>query len=146
MVSARSSQRGVALLAAITLAGLMVTLSACQGSADESGFLRHVERAFDRSEATPTGDGQWWQANRDRVLSEGWASCNWLEGQPEFDDELQGPEQWMLRSQYLDESDSIDALGGSRRFNRTVVDLAWAELCMETRNSRTSLPPGVYED
>jgi hypothetical protein len=138
-------RKSIALLA-VTVVGFTLLLSACQGSADESGFLRHVERAFDRSRATPTGDEQWWQANQDRMLSEGWASCKWLEDQPEFDDELQGPESWMLRQQYLQETDTLNALGGSKRFNRTVVDYAWAYLCIDTRNSKTSLPPGVIED
>jgi hypothetical protein len=133
-------------LAATTVVISALPLSACQDAADENGFLKQTQRAFDRSAAKSVGEEQWWQTHQDRVLSEGWASCAWLERQPEFDDEHQGPEAWMLRSQYLDESDTINALGRNRRFNRTVVEYAWAYLCIDTRNSRTSLPPGIYGD
>ncbi|MFL6178636.1 MAG: hypothetical protein ACJ74E_02150 [Actinomycetes bacterium] len=139
-------RKSLAFLAATTVAGFVLALSACQSAADENGFLKHAERAFDRGKGKSVADEQWWQANQDRVLSAGWASCEWLEAQAEFDDEYQGPEQWMLKQQYLQEKDTIKALGGDPRFNRTLIDYAWAYLCIDTRNSRTALPPGAYEE
>jgi hypothetical protein len=133
-------------LAATIVVLFALPLSGCKSSTDENGFLKHTERAYVRHKTASVADEQWWQANQDRVLSAGQASCDWLEEQPEVGDELQGPTGPMLRSQYLDESETINTLSERQRFNSTVIEYAWAYLCIDTRNSRTSLPPGIYEE
>ena len=137
--------RWLTLVTAVAVGCLMALLSGCQGGGDEKEFLRAIERRLDLARPESGFDARWWQENQDSVLSEARASCAWLEGLPELDESQypQGPE---LRRKYLLESDAIAAFSDDRRFSNIVIEYAWADLCIESRNSRTSLPWGATHD
>ena len=140
-----TGRRWLPILGGVTVMVCLCPLAACQSEADEDAFLKHAERRFDRSQSQSLSDEQWWQTNRDRILSAGWASCEWLESRPEIH-EGQGPREWELSRQYLRGTDALHSLSSRQPFRKTVVANAWAYLCSDTRNSRTSLPAGAYKD
>jgi hypothetical protein len=133
----------LAVAAVALCVGLLVVSALTSQGPDEAGFVRQVEKRVDLAKADSGIDLQWWQENQDLVLEEAWASCQWLEALPEFENPYQGPEEQFLEQQYLRESDMTAVLSGDRRFSNIVVEYAWAYLCIDTRNSRTSLPPGI---
>ena len=133
---------GSALVAAASVALLMAALSGCHGD-DE--FLRAAQRQFDVGERhSPHHDEQWWKDKKGQMLVEAEAACTWLEGQPALqEDEYQ--EQNTLERQYLSESGILTTFSGNRKVSGNLVELAWTYRCIETRNSRTSLPWGAVD-
>ena len=128
---------------AISLGVVMVLVWGCQDDGSYA-FQRDARRYMDVGDRRSQHDEQWWQDHKDQILLEGKASCVWLEEQPELD-EGEYQDEGLLTQQYLDESDITTTLNNTA-VRKNVVELAWADLCIDTRNSRTSLPWGAVDD
>jgi hypothetical protein len=85
-------------------------------------------------------DQEWLSAHHDKVLAAGEASCRWLESQPAVATVVPSGEATVgaVRTRYVQATAGAPVLEVHPRTFDRVVTLAWAYLCRDIVESRTS--------
>jgi len=131
----------LALVPAVLLGGFWLN-----GWYQEGQFYGYVHKYSGRDDSGyKFATRDWLDEHHDEVRAYGQASCTWLAQQPEAPDIDPTLDTFSghMDMHYVRRIADSTELPVSEHARYLVVTAAWAYLCQDTSDSRTSLPPGV---